>query len=116
MLREQNFPLPRKVIERAKQQGDDQAFARLMERALRRILDGTPADRKSMMFAALPFTENQDEIFNYPLVIQSDVFRRFEEFCREKSLNPLVLMVGAMLSELGMATSSADNTCVDPHS
>jgi hypothetical protein len=114
MLREQDFPLPRAVIERAREQGDDQAFGRLMERALRRILEGTPADRKSMMFAALPFTANEDEIFSYPLAIQSDLFRRFEEFCHEKTLNPLVLTVGAMLPELGMATSSSD-ACVDPH-
>jgi hypothetical protein len=115
MLREQDFPLPRAVIERARAHGDDQSFARIMERALRRILDGTPADRKSMMFAALPFASNGNEIFNYPLAIQSDLFRRFEEFCHQKSLNPLVLIVGAMLSELGMLAASGDAR-VDPHS
>jgi len=116
MRREQNFPLPREIIERAQAEGNDDAFSQVMERALNRVLDGTPEERKSMMFAALPFMENQGEIFNYALIVESGLFRRFDELCQQKSLNGVVLMIGAMLAELEMGGAApSGDACVSPH-
>lgn len=106
MLREQQIPLPRAVIERALQESDDRGFTSLIERAFSRILDGTPGDRMALMQAALPLTTDTAEVYGYPCIVRSEQFRRLDEFCHAKMLNPIVLVAGAMMVELGMAEST----------
>ena len=55
MLREQTIPLPRSVIERALDRGEEKGFAALIESAFLRILNGTSGDRISMMQAAFTY-------------------------------------------------------------
>jgi hypothetical protein len=111
--REESIPLPRAVIERALETSTDRGFADLIARAFSRILDGSPRDRVAMMSAALPLTADRTQVFSYPCVVQSDQFRRFEEFCQEKRLNSVPLIAGAMIMELGIAegVSGATGSC-----
>jgi hypothetical protein len=103
VLREQQIPLPRAVIERALQETDDPGLASIVERAFARILEGTPGDRIGLMQAALPLTTGNAEVYSYPFVVRSEQFRRVEEFCHQKKLNLVVLVAGAMMVELAMA-------------
>ena len=108
MLREQDIPLPRAVIENALRQSQDRGFAPLLERALSRIMSSKPEDRRALMTAALPFTIDSSEVFRYPCIVRSEQFRRVEEICHEKHLNPIILIAGALMVELGMAQVRGD--------
>jgi hypothetical protein len=106
VLREQQIPLPRAVIERALQETDDPGLTSIVERAFARILEGAPGDRMAFMQAALPLTTDDAEVYSYPFVVRSEQFRRVDELCREKNLNLMVLVAGAMMVELDMAAPS----------
>ena len=103
MLREQEIPLPRAVIERALQETDDPGLTSIVERAFARILEGTPGDRMALMQAALPLTTDNAEVYSYPCVVRSEQFRRVDQLCQEKNLSLVVLVAGAIMVELGMA-------------
>jgi len=85
MLREEEIPLPRVVIERALEQQGDPTFAGLIENALKRILTGSSGDRFRLMQAAFPITAQEDQIFRYPCTVRSEQFRQFTELCHSKT-------------------------------
>jgi hypothetical protein len=110
MLREQEIPLPRVVIERALEQQTDPTFANLIEKALSLILNGSSGDRFRLMQAALPVTAQEDQIFRYPCTVNSHQFREFTEFCHSKTLNSTILITGALMLELGMIEDWQEST------
>jgi hypothetical protein len=103
VLRKQQIPLPRAVIERALQETDDPGLTSIVENAFARILEGTPGDRMALMQAALPLTTGNAEVYSYSCVVRSEHFRRVDKLCHEKNLSLVVLVAGAIMVELAMA-------------
>lgn len=91
----------------------DSLMGHSVERAMRRILDATPAERFAMMELAIPLLQEQST--ELPLTsIDVALHNRLIEFVTEKALNIDVLMTGALLLESN--TAKLPETLPVPHS
>jgi hypothetical protein len=77
--------------------------AQILEAAIARVLDASGAEKFAMMKTALPLMEEASSDLTFSAV-QSELVQRFRDYCAQKGLRPNVLLVGALLIELDMAS------------
>lgn len=102
---EQNVPLPEEIIVKAVLEHGREGYAVPVSNALRRILDGTSSERIAMMqlgMDALDSATERGAIKSIPCALSEELLERFFEYCEEMNLRAELLVVGAMMLELGM--------------
>ena len=97
--------IPNQIHQRLNEEGGTAAVAYLLEASISRVLDSSSSERMAMMQAALPLMDEQASKIEIPN-IDSDLVRRFNEFCESRSLREDILLTGALMIELEMAEFS----------
>jgi hypothetical protein len=107
--------IPNQIQQRLNEEGGSAAIAYLLEASMSRVLDSSSGERMAMMQAALPLMSESVNEFWIPN-IDSDLVKRFNEFCEDRSLREDILLTGALMFELEMAEfnegSDKNNSCL----
>jgi NDP-sugar pyrophosphorylase family protein len=109
--------IPNQIQQRLNEEGGTAAIAYFLEASMSRVLDSSSGERMAMMQAALPLMSEPVSEFGI-LNIDSDLVKRFNEFCEVRSLREDILLTGALMFELEMAEfnegSDTNNFCLPP--
>jgi hypothetical protein len=82
-----------------------------VSRSLRRVLEGSPSERIAFMQLALPVLEEALEnktVFSVECPIEKELSAQFANYCADMRLDPLTLLVGAMMVELKLGVLPSD--------
>jgi hypothetical protein len=74
-----------------------------VSRSFKRVLESSPSERIGYMQLALPVLQAAEEnktIFSVECPIEKELEAQFAKYCADMRLNPLPLLVGAMMVEL----------------
>ena len=103
-MRQESFTrLPPEIVDYGEREHPETAIGEFFERALLRIGKSNEAERRSLIAIGKPFIKDLADWPRCPYSVESGVWDRFTEIVEKRKQDPGPLLVGAMMTELGMS-------------
>jgi hypothetical protein len=105
-VRQESFTrIPGQIVAHAEREYPHVPIGEFFERALRRIGKSSPAERKRLIELGKPFSKDLASWVRCPYSIDSTVWDGFVAIVEKRKENPGAILAGALMAELGMASS-----------
>jgi flagellar biosynthesis/type III secretory pathway ATPase len=102
-----NTVLPRELISYAQEHFPETPVGVLFSRAIHRVLQSSGAERAKMLRDGAKYARDLKDLIRCPYSIEREAMDRFGELLERKKENPMKVVFGALMAELGMSADEA---------
>lgn len=102
--------LPPEIVYYAEREHPKTAIGEFFARALRRIGKSNAAEQRRLIAIGKPFIKNLPDWPRCPYAVESGVWERFTEIVQKRKEDPGPLLVGAVMTELGMSSDATTSS------